>query len=90
MICRYYAKALLSAITEFQGTPDDVEEAVRARMARNRILNSPSRRFTMLIEESALRYRLGGNGVMTAQLGHLLSVTPPRPTSITSFDGRTS
>ena len=29
-----YAKALLSAITEFQGTPDDVEEAVRARTAR--------------------------------------------------------
>jgi hypothetical protein len=29
----------------------------------------------MLIEESALRYRLGGTDVMTAQLGHLLSVT---------------
>ena len=70
-----YAKALLSAITEFQGTPDDVEQAVRARMARNRILNSSSHRFTMLIEESALRYRLGGTDVMTAQLGHLLSVT---------------
>ena len=29
----------------------------------------------MLIEESALRYRLGRTDVMTAQLGHLLSVT---------------
>ena len=70
-----YAKALLSAITEFQGTPDDVEEAVRARMALNRILISSGHRFTMLIEESALQYRLGGTDVMTAQLGHLLSVT---------------
>ena len=70
-----YANALMSAITEFQGTPDDVEEAVRARMARNRILTSASHHFTMLIEESVLRYRLGGADVMTAQLGHLLSVT---------------
>jgi hypothetical protein len=70
-----YAGALISAITEFQGTPDDVDEAVRARMARNRILNSEGHRFTMLIEESVLRYRLGGSDVMTAQLGHLLSVT---------------
>lgn len=70
-----YAKALMSVITEFQGTPDDVEQAVRARMARNRILNSTSRRFTMLLEESVLRYRLGETDVMTAQLGHLLSVT---------------
>ena len=70
-----YATALMSAITTFQGTPDDVEEAVRARMNRNRILNSAGRRFTMLLEESVLRYRMGDKEVMTAQLGHLLSVT---------------
>ena len=33
-----YAEALMSAITEFRDTPDDVDEAVRARMNRNRIL----------------------------------------------------
>lgn len=70
-----YATALMSAITEFQSTPDDVEEAVRARMSRNRILNSEGGRFTMLLEESVLRYRMGGNEVMAAQLGHLLSIT---------------
>lgn len=69
-----YATALMSAITEFQGTPDDVEQAVRARMNRNRILHSEGHRFTMLIEESVLRYRVGGSEVMLAQLGHLLSV----------------
>lgn len=70
-----YASALMSAITAFQGTPDDISEAVRARMARNRILGSENRRFTMIVEESVLRYRVGGSSVMLAQLGHLLSAT---------------
>jgi hypothetical protein len=67
-----YASALLSAITDFQGTPDDVEEAVRVRMTRNRILHSRDHRFAVLIEESVLRYQLGGAETMAAQLGHLL------------------
>lgn len=70
-----YAQALMSAITEFQGTPDDVEMAVTARMKRNRVVGSEGHRFTMLIEESVLRYRIGGPDVMSAQLGHLLSCT---------------
>jgi transcriptional regulator with XRE-family HTH domain len=69
-----YAGALLSAITNFQGTPDDVDEAVRARMSRNRILHSRDHRFAVLVEESVLRYRLGNSEIMAAQLGHLLSV----------------
>lgn len=69
-----YASALLSAITDFQGTPDDVEEAVRVRMTRNRILHSRDHRFAVLIEESVLRYQLGGAETMAAQLGYLLSV----------------
>jgi transcriptional regulator with XRE-family HTH domain len=73
-----YASALLTAITDFQGTPDDVDEAVRARMTRNRILHSRDHRFGVLIEESVLRYQLGGAETMAAQLDHLLSaVTPP-------------
>jgi transcriptional regulator with XRE-family HTH domain len=71
-----YAKALMSAITAFQGTPDDVDEAVRARMERNRLLRGQDHRFTMLIEESVLRYRIGDAEVMAAQLGHVLNVIP--------------
>lgn len=70
-----YAQALMSAITEFQGTPDDVELAVAARMKRNRVVGSEGHRFTMLLEESVLRYRIGGPDVMSAQLGLLLSCT---------------
>jgi transcriptional regulator with XRE-family HTH domain len=70
-----YAKALMSTITEFQQTPDDVDDAVRARISRNRILASEARRFTMLLEESVLRYQVGDKETMTAQLGYLLSCT---------------
>lgn len=69
-----YAKALMSAITTFQGTPDDVDEAVRARMERNRVLRGPDRRFTMLLEESVLRYRIGDAEVMAGQVGQVLNV----------------
>jgi hypothetical protein len=70
-----YATALMSTITEFQQTPDDVEAAVRARIGRNRILATQGRRFTMILEESVLRYQVGDMEVMAAQLGHLLSCT---------------
>jgi transcriptional regulator with XRE-family HTH domain len=69
-----YAKALMSAITSFQGTPDDVDEAVRARMERNRIVRSANHQFTMLLEESVLRYQIGDAEVMAGQLGHILNV----------------
>jgi Domain of unknown function (DUF5753) len=67
-----YARALLSAITEFRGTPNDVEEAVEARISRNRMLRSGTHRFALLVEESVLRCRLGDAEVMAAQLGYLL------------------
>jgi hypothetical protein len=66
-----YAAALLSAITEFRGTPDDVAEAVAARMKRNRILSSGNHRFVLLLEETVLRYRIGGADVMAGQLARL-------------------
>jgi transcriptional regulator with XRE-family HTH domain len=67
-----YATALLSSITEFRGTPDDVAEAVTARMRRNSIVTSGGHRFALLLEETVLRYRIGGADVMAGQLEHLL------------------
>ncbi|MGH3157922.1 MAG: helix-turn-helix domain-containing protein, partial [Streptosporangiaceae bacterium] len=67
-----YASALMSAITAFRRTPDDVTHAVAARMHRNRILHQPGHRFPVIIEESVLRYRIGTPAVMAEQLGHLL------------------
>ncbi|MEV7194670.1 helix-turn-helix transcriptional regulator [Streptomyces sp. NPDC093510] len=69
-----YASALLSSISDFRGTPDDVSDAVTARIRRNEVLSKGGRRFSFVLEESVLRYRLCGADTMAAQLGHLLGV----------------
>ncbi|MFH8528489.1 helix-turn-helix domain-containing protein [Streptomyces tendae] len=69
-----YATALLSSIAGFRGTPDDVGDAVAARMRRNEVLSNGARRFAFVLEESVLRYRLCSAETMAAQLGHLLGV----------------
>ncbi|MEU6415996.1 helix-turn-helix domain-containing protein [Streptomyces spiralis] len=68
-----YATALLESIAAFRGTPDDVNEAVAARMRRNSVIRKGAHRFAIVLEESVLRYRIGGADTMAAQLGHLLS-----------------
>ncbi|MEV0407260.1 DUF5753 domain-containing protein [Actinoallomurus sp. NPDC050550] len=67
-----YAGALLSAITTFHGTPNDVEEAVTARMARSHVVRDGDHRFAVLVEEAVLRYQVGGPDTMAGQLHHLL------------------
>lgn len=69
-----YAEALLSSISHFQAAPDDVAEAVQARLRRSQILRENGHRFVLLMEESVLRYRIGDSEAMAAQLGHLLTV----------------
>jgi transcriptional regulator with XRE-family HTH domain len=69
-----YATALLSVISDFHGTPDDTEEAVAARVSRNRVVRDGNHRFALLVEETALRYRIGAADVMGAQLRYLLEV----------------
>src|SRR5260370_13506111 len=62
-----YVTTLLSANSSFHSTPDAVEDAVRARLSRNRIVQSAGHRFAMLMEEAALRYPLGAAAPMTGQ-----------------------
>ncbi|GAB7032138.1 helix-turn-helix transcriptional regulator [Streptomyces sp. NPDC021749] len=69
-----YATALLSEITDFRQSPNDVTEAVAARMDRARVLRQGDHRFAILVEEAVLRYRMGDAAVMAGQLGHLLSI----------------
>lgn len=71
-----YATALMRSITDFQGTPDDVAEAVAARVARSRFLYEGNHRFVVLMEEWVLRSRLGGPETMAGQLQHLRAVMP--------------
>ncbi|MFC4905777.1 helix-turn-helix domain-containing protein [Actinomadura gamaensis] len=69
-----YASALLGRIADFFSLPDGGDEAATARVERQRLLYSGSRRFAVVIEEAVLRTRLGGPEVMAGQLGHLLDV----------------
>lgn len=69
-----YATGLLRSITNFQGTPDDVEQAVQARVERSRVIGNAGQRFALLVEEAVLHYRVADDSAMAGQLGHLLKI----------------
>jgi transcriptional regulator with XRE-family HTH domain len=68
-----YINALLTAIRDRRGLIDDVPAAVKVRVDKQNIVYG-NHTFAILLEESALRYRIGGTAVMAGQLGYLLSV----------------
>jgi hypothetical protein len=68
-----YAEAMIRWVTEFYQLPDDVEQAVAARMARQQVLYRRDHRFHFLIGEQALYTTVGDNQVMVGQLDRLLS-----------------
>lgn len=70
-----YTTALLEAIAARRDVSgDDIPEAVAVRMKRQRIIHEGDHRFSIIVEESVLRSRIGGIETMAAQLGHLLSI----------------
>ncbi|MDQ0934766.1 helix-turn-helix domain-containing protein [Streptomyces turgidiscabies] len=69
-----YAASVLGISARFRDLPvDDSAEAARARVDRSRVIHEAGHRFVLLVEEAALRYRLGDNDAMAAQLGYLLT-----------------
>ncbi|WP_084960220.1 helix-turn-helix domain-containing protein [Thermoactinospora rubra] len=70
-----YITALLTALMHRRGLPNDIEEAVQVRVDKQHIIHEPDRRIAVILEESVLRQPIGGAEVMTAQLGHLLTVS---------------
>ncbi|MFD4786771.1 helix-turn-helix domain-containing protein [Streptomyces sp. NPDC058459] len=69
-----YATGILRSITAFQGTPDDVADAVQARLARSRVVYEGNHRFALLVEEAVLRYRVCDGPELVAQLRYLQEV----------------
>ncbi|MQS37677.1 helix-turn-helix domain-containing protein [Streptomyces katsurahamanus] len=69
-----YATGVLRSITEFQGTPDDVTEAVAARLNRSRVIREGHHRFALLLEETVLYHHVCSDTAMVAQLDRLLQV----------------
>lgn len=71
---RAFTEAALRAIQRRRGLADDVEDAVAARLERQRVLYEGDHRFAFLVEESVLRCGIGGAEVMAGQLGHLITI----------------
>lgn len=70
-----YTRAVLDTVVALRQAPGDVEEAVAARMNRQRVLHKGGRRFAFLIEEWVLRSIIGTSDTMANQLGHLIGMT---------------
>lgn len=69
-----YAQGVLAIASSVHDLPpDDVEDAVQARLERSRIIHTPGRRFAVVIEENVLRHQLADEDAMAAQLGFLLA-----------------
>ncbi len=65
---------MLSTCIDFLGTLDDLDDAVAARLARQRALREGRTQFVVLIHEPVLYMRVGNDDVMAKQLQHLLDV----------------
>lgn len=70
-----YARAILAEVISSFGLPNDIDEAVAARMARQQVLYDSAKRFHFVITEAVLRYRYCPLDVMLAQLDRLVSAT---------------
>ncbi|MEU5880884.1 helix-turn-helix transcriptional regulator [Spirillospora sp. NPDC047279] len=71
-----YVRAVLTKVGSFRNVPSaDLDEAVAARISRQRVLHQGAHRFAFLLEESAIWTRLGGAEVARDQLARLEHVT---------------
>ena len=69
-----YSAAMLLYFIDFLDAPNDLDAAVEARMERQRIIYSGNRRFAVVLEEHAIRERVGDLDTMAGQLDRLLGM----------------
>jgi transcriptional regulator with XRE-family HTH domain len=83
-----YARFRLAEGIEYDEAPDDLDEAVAARMHRQQVLYRTGKKFHFVIAESALRIRLCPPEVMAGQLDRLvtLSTMPALRFGVIPFD----
>nr|WP_255720252.1 helix-turn-helix transcriptional regulator [Frankia sp. CiP3] len=70
-----YARARFAEGIRRLKLPNDINEAVAARMQRQEILYRPDKRFHFILTEAALRFRLCPTEVMLGQLDRLVSLS---------------
>ncbi|MGL5811135.1 MAG: helix-turn-helix domain-containing protein [Nocardioides sp.] len=73
-----YARARFAQVVMAHGVPNDINQAVKARMRRQEMLYRPDKRFHFVITEAALRYRLVTPDIMIGQLDRLMAMTAMR------------
>jgi transcriptional regulator with XRE-family HTH domain len=73
-----YARARFAQVVMVHKVPNDINEAVRARMQRQEMLYRQDKRFHFILTEAALRYRLVSTDVMLAQLDRLMALSSLR------------
>lgn len=69
-----YSAAILRYFVDFLDAPNDLDAAIEARMERQRIVYSGNRRFLVVLEEQAMRARVGNLDTMSGQLDRLLGI----------------
>jgi transcriptional regulator with XRE-family HTH domain len=70
-----YARYRLAEAVVFDDAPDNLDEAVAARMSRQQVLYRSGRKFHFVVTEAALRYRLCPAATMAGQLDRLVTVS---------------
>lgn len=70
-----YARVRMAEGLEGLGAPDDVDEAVAARLQRQQALYRSNRRHHFVITEAVLRYRACPSEVLAEQLDRLVAAT---------------
>lgn len=84
-----YARARFAQVVMVHKVPNDINEAVKARMQRQEMLYRPDRRFHFVITEAALRYRLVDRDIMLGQLDRLMALTSMRNIRLGIIDFKT-
>jgi transcriptional regulator with XRE-family HTH domain len=83
-----YARYRLAEGVQRHGAPDDLDDAVAARMQRQQVLYRRDKKFHFVLTEAALRYRVCPPEVMAGQLDRLmtLSTMPALRFGVIPFD----
>jgi transcriptional regulator with XRE-family HTH domain len=69
-----YATWLLGSFIGFHDLPNDLDQAVAARLERQQLLYSGDRRFEVILEQQALYTRIGPAEAMAGQLDRLITL----------------
>jgi len=84
-----YARARFAQVVMVHKIPNDINEAVKARMQRQEMLYRPDKRFHFVLTEAALRYRLVTPDIMLGQLDRLMAMTSMRNVRLGIIDFKT-